>query len=213
MITILEKISESCLIKVVRVKKEAEQLFEIIKNDLSSDDIKSFDSIKNIKRKREWLSVRILLKELLGDYKEIRYDQLKNPYIDSDYNISITHSQNIVGVILSKSNHIGIDTEFMSDRILRTAHKFIISEELSKFKEDTKLKQIYLNWCGKETLYKLKGGGGIDFKENLKIEINEIDDLGSLKGFVYNEHNTEKYIIYYQFIKTRSDELLITWHS
>ena len=213
MITILEKISDACLIKVVKVKKDVEQLFQIIKNDLSDNEINVYDSIKNQKRKREWLSVRILLKELLGVYKEISYDQLKNPNIDSPYNISITHSHNIVGVILSKSKQIGIDTEIISDRILRTAHKFIESEELSKFNGDKKLKQIYLNWCGKETLYKIKGGGGIDFIENLKIEINDIYDLGSLKVFFYNEHKTEKYIIYYQFIMTNSGELLITWHS
>lgn len=213
MTTLLEKISSSCMIKVVRVKKDVEQLYEITKNFLTKNELTQYKNIKNSKRKREWLSVRLLLSELLGEYKEITYDKYNNPDIEGEYNISVTHSKDIVGLILSKNQHIGIDSEFLHDRILKTAHKFITQEELESFNNQLKLKKIYLNWCGKETLFKIKGGGGIDFKENFKIKLNSLNELGSMTGFYNKEGISEKYVIYYQFIKTYNEDLLITWHS
>ena len=211
--TIFEKNYKNCEIKVVEVTKKPEKLFDIIKNDLNEYEIINYRSIKNTKRKTEWLTVRILLKQILGKYSEIKYNHAGNPFTGSKFHISITHSQNIVGIIISKNPNIGIDSEIISNRILRTAHKFICEEELRQFSDDQKLKKIYLNWCGKETLFKIKGGGGIDFKENLKINIPRLYTSGIITGIYKKLSVIEEYKISYLFKKVKDKELLITWHS
>lgn len=210
---IFEKINKRYEIKVAEVNKEPEELFDIIKNDLNENEIVNYRSIKNIKRKTEWLTVRILLKQMIGKYSAIKYDQKGNPFTDSKLHISITHSQNIAGIILSKNPNIGIDSEILSDRILRTAHKFISEEELRQFSDRQKLKKIYLNWCGKETLFKIKGGGGIDFIKNLKISIPKLNTSGIIAGVFKNSSVYEEYKISYSFINLKGQKLLITWHS
>ncbi len=210
---IFEKKFKNYEIRVVEVFKKPEKLFDIIKNDLNENEIIKYRSIKNTKRKTEWLTVRIQLKQILGKYYEIKYDQKGNPFTDDNVHISITHSKNIVGIILSKNPKIGIDSEILSDRILRTAHKFVSEKELKQFNDREKLKSIYLNWCGKETLFKIKGGGGIDFKKNLKINIPNLQTSGIITGIYKNSIVYEEYKISYSFIKLKEQELLITWHS
>ena len=210
---IFEKINKKYKIKIVKVSKKPEDLFESIINDLNKDEIQIYRSIKNSKRKIEWLTARILLKQMIGKYSEIKYDQKRNPYTDDDFHISITHSQNIVGIIISKDPNVGIDSEIISNRILRTAHKFISEDELKQFNQAEKLKKIYLNWCGKETLFKIKGGGGIDFIKNLKINIPKVQTSGMISGIYKKSSVIEEYKISYSFIKLKDRELLLTWHS
>ena len=211
--TIFEKINKKYIIKVVEVLKQADELFDIIKKDLNKDEISKYRSIKNSKRKTEWLTVRILMKQINGTYSVIKYNRTGNPFTNGKFHISITHSQNIVAIILSKNKNIGIDSEILSERILRTAHKFISEKELRQFSDRQKLKKIYLNWCGKETLFKIKGGGGIDFIKNLKINIPKVQSSGKISGIYKKSSVIEEYKISYSFIKLKNRELLLTWHS
>lgn len=210
---IFEKINKKYRIKIVKVSRKPEELFDSIRNDLNKKEIQNYRSIKNSKRKTEWLTARILLKQILGKYSEIKYDLKGNPFTEDDFHISITHSQNFVGIIISKDPYVGIDSEIISYRILRTAHKFISDDELKQFDQAEKLKKIYLNWCGKETLYKIKGGGGLDFIKDLKIIITQIKTSGKIRGIIKDFFEKKEFEISYSFIEIKNQELLITWHS
>ena len=61
-------------------------------------------------RKKEWLTVRVLLKEMLGEEKEILYTSTGRPYLsDNSYQISISHTKSFVAVALHPEMKIGID--------------------------------------------------------------------------------------------------------
>ena len=63
-------------------------------------------------RKLEWLSVRVLLYQLLGEEKIIEYAPSGKPRLaDSSYFISISHTRGYVAVILSPRSEVGIDIE------------------------------------------------------------------------------------------------------
>lgn len=209
---LLNKHNKHIRLKVVEFAETAEELLLKIQDELSKDEQASLNDIGHIKRKKEWLSVRVLLKEMLGKYTPIVYDEYRNPYIQEPYEISITHSKNIVGITLSKKKYTGIDSEILSDRILRTAHKFIDPEQLENFPSHSFIQHCYLHWCGKETLYKIKGGGGIDFLHNLQLSYQKIGTQGKVKG-IFSSHNIrEVYEISYEFLSLQNKTILITWH-
>ncbi|MBO4772151.1 MAG: hypothetical protein J5595_06400 [Bacteroidales bacterium] len=96
-----------------RTDESAEDLFAMIANHLSDDEQSVYQSFKNDRRRREWLATRILVKEMLGHYPGIVYDDSGAPMlsgVDGTNNISVSHTDGIVAVLLSK-NRVGIDIE------------------------------------------------------------------------------------------------------
>lgn len=209
---IFKKITNDYTLQLSKFDDNSEVLFSEIKNDLSNDEIIFFNKIKNNKRKIEWLGTRILLKNILGIYTSIQYDDKGTPFINNGKNISITHTGNYVGIILSRNKNVGIDTEFISERILRTAHKFIPENILTNLIKEKNTEKIYLHWCCKETLFKIKGGGGYDFKEDFIINPFNIEKHGEIISEVI-KNQAEQYKLLYKFIKHENKEILIVWHG
>ncbi|MCF6365992.1 MAG: 4'-phosphopantetheinyl transferase superfamily protein [Bacteroidales bacterium] len=209
---LFEKKKNDCKVIVAEISENSPDLFQKIKKELSNNELNVYNKFTNERRKKEWLGVRLLLLRLLGFYSEIKYSKTGNPYIEHDINISITHSKNILGIILSKNKDIGMDVEILSDKILRTAQKFITKEELLSFSEDDRLKKIYLNWCCKETLFKIKEHGGFDFKTNFKIIDSELQKSGQQKAIISFNNKIEHFNLNYEFIKHKNTELLVVWH-
>lgn len=103
-------------------------------------------------RQQEHKAEELLLKNLLGDV-ELRHNEEGKPLLD-DYKISISHTVNrnggFVAVILSKGNDVGIDIEYVSDRVMKIASRFLRIDEQPRSVVDH---LVY--WCAKETAYKL----------------------------------------------------------
>ncbi len=106
----------------------------------------------------------------------------RRPFIkNSDLQISISHDENWVAVIVSK-NKVGIDVFCPTEKVFRVAHKFLSDEEtifLQNYfsNENEKLKWYSMLWCVKETVFKWMGKDGVEFKEDMllqKIESAEI---------------------------------------
>jgi phosphopantetheinyl transferase len=97
-------------------------LFDIV--NLNPDELLQIESFKNERRKLEWLSTRALAKEIQNKNSIIEYDSFGKPkLINPSLNISISHSKDMVGVILNKDFRVGIDIELVSKKIERIAKK------------------------------------------------------------------------------------------
>ncbi|NOZ35033.1 MAG: 4'-phosphopantetheinyl transferase superfamily protein [Chlorobi bacterium] len=206
---IFEKTNNDYSLKLAKFEKNSDFLFQQIKNFLKDNEIANFLKIKNEKRKIEWLGTRILLKKMLGFYTEIQYNNNGSPYLKIDRHISITHSKNYIGIILSKNKNTGIDIEIISDRILKTASKFIPDTEIKTIKTH---KEIYLHWCSKETLFKIKGGGGYDFKKDFVLAPFQAEEKGTITAFI-TKYGKEQFILSYLFMSPGNRELLLVWHG
>ncbi|MDL2214754.1 4'-phosphopantetheinyl transferase superfamily protein [Dysgonomonas sp. OttesenSCG-928-M03] len=125
--------------------------------------------ISSEKRLKEQTAVRILLKALIGEEKVIGYSSNGKPYLtDNSYAISISHTKGYAAVILSKNKRVGIDIEYMSEKVKRVRDKFISENEY--IDPDNETVHLLLHWSAKETIYKALGLMGVDFKEDLFIE-------------------------------------------
>ncbi|MDX9696448.1 MAG: 4'-phosphopantetheinyl transferase superfamily protein [Bacteroidales bacterium] len=165
---------------------------------LDEKDVERLESFKNHQRKLEWLSVRVLLNSLTDKDSRIVYGPERKPYLhNNSHNISISHSKELTAILLNKKRRVGLDLEFMSDKVLRIAEKFMRPEELESIDKNQEIYHLYLHWCAKEALYKICDKVDINFVTNLKIEPFKPKDKGLIIGVVNNSYMNEKFTLNY----------------
>ena len=165
------------------------------------------------KRRREWLAVRVLLKELVSEEKMIEYLPSGKPFLnDGSWNISISHTKGYAAIILDKRNKVAIDIEHISPRINKIRNRFMNEREERNLSKENELIHLLLHWSAKESLYKLLDDEKIEFQAQLLIDpfeprINEWSEFtATAKGRKYTIHYyvNEDYVLTHSSI--RNDE-------
>jgi len=122
-------------------------------------------------RKREWLAIRVLLKEMLGEEKEILYNSIGKPYLsDNSFHISISHTKGYAALIINKENEVAIDIEKISSKVENVRKRFVSEEEEESLSQSNERIHLLLFWSAKETLFKRLGVESVDFKTHLHIQ-------------------------------------------
>ena len=98
------------------------KLWEVNLGELDYHGLDEYDTDliklkKNDLAKEQFLAVRKILHHENPSYK-IRYDESGKPSINSDLNISISHSNLMVVIVFSGSNKAGIDIELKESKII-----------------------------------------------------------------------------------------------
>ena len=168
------------------------KLWKINIGELNNFELDVYDSslIKSKKSqlaKEQFLAVRKILHLENPSYK-IRYDESGKPSINSDLNISISHSNLIAGIVFSGFNQTGIDIEDKESKIINIQNKFL--NESEKLKDEYQSDVDYLTkiWTAKESIYKALGIKGISFSDNIVIK-----NIKKNKGHGYYINGKEKY--------------------
>jgi len=136
-------------------------------HQLTSIEIERFFSFSNSQRKREFVATRMLRHEIFG-FQHIHYDAVGAPFIEGEGFISISHSKNIVGIATCLDFKIGLDIEPISHKIEKIKHKFLSIGEVEKV-DGSSLVELTKVWSGKESLYKISGTKGINFRTQLEV--------------------------------------------
>ena len=160
-------------------------------------------------RKREWLSIRVLLKELTGIEKEILYNSLGKPYLsDNSYHISISHTKGYAALIINKENEVAIDIEKISSKVENVRNRFINDEEEKALSQSNEMIHLLLHWSAKESLFKILDEDNIDFKAHLHIRSFE-PVFGEWSDFEAHETRTSnqncytiKYFVHENYVLT-----------
>ena len=191
-----EYVEDDCLLGIWDITENYDEL--ISRLSLHQEEEKILNSFGNDLRKIEWLSVRVLLKEMIGHQLSIIYNGNRKPFIQGNtYYISISHSNQLSSILLSRKHKVGIDLEFMSHRISKIAHRFINDEEQVTSETDQKRYHLYIHWCAKEALYKICDKQDINFRKNIIIEPFSPERKGELKGLVDNIYRKEYFKLNY----------------
>jgi 4'-phosphopantetheinyl transferase len=183
---------------LILLKKEKNQSLGIWEMSESINELNAlikgikFDHLKSQKRILEFLAVRVLLKKMCGNVK-LDYNKYGAPILDNNKKISISHSKQLVAIIISKSRS-GIDTEIISKRILKIKDKFISKyDNINESQED-----LTIAWSTKECIFKWNQKGNINFKDDIliksinhstkKIEVSFDKNLFILNFIKINNH-------------------------
>lgn len=154
-------------------------------DQLSTIEKERFFQFKHIKRQREFVATRILRHSIFG-FKHIHYNTIGAPYIEGEGFISISHSQNLIGIAVNESFQVGFDLENSSDKAKRLHTKFLNQKERIIFDTEDEMEMTKC-WSAKETLYKLAGRNLLDFKKELVLDKN---DLNEISGTIINPEET-----------------------
>jgi len=190
------EILPDCLLGVWEITEDFDSLYSMV--DLATVEKTKLDSFKNISRKVEWLSVRALVKNMLGKDTRILYNAENKPFVRGNtHNISISHSNNLTAVLISKDKRVGIDLEYMSGKISKVADKFINEKESITSDPELGKFHLYLHWCGKEAMYKISEKQDIDYRNGLTINPFTPEEHGFMFGNVVNGTGTEVFELEY----------------
>lgn len=158
---------------------DLEAMYEVKEAEMSV-----YYAFRNDRRRKEWLTVRILLREMLGRDVEICYHPSGKPYLkDESYFISITHTIGYVGVRLAH-HPVALDMEYYSKRVLHLIPRFVSLEELEYIHPDYEVESALVIWSAKETLFKLFDISDVSFDEHLFVSDLKYGDKGVFKGRV-----------------------------
>jgi 4'-phosphopantetheinyl transferase EntD len=185
-----------CQLGIWKITEDYEALLSSIA--LTRDELEILQRFTHMPRKIEWLSVRLLLKEMTVQELSIYYNDNRKPFIKGNsYYISISHSRDLTSILLSKEKKVGIDLEYMSHRIGNIAHRFINERDVVTEDEEHRKYHLYVHWCAKEALYKICDKQEINFRDNLTIEAFDPREKGLLKGRVHNRSRDELFEMHY----------------
>jgi phosphopantetheinyl transferase len=149
------------------------ELIDLFNPENSEEDRVRMIHVKSETRKMEYVSVRLLLKHLLGKEVRILYNSDGSPYlINSDYHISISHTKGYAAVILSEESNPGIDIEYRSERVFALKERFLSKDELDLINAEKLISPVdfaTLLWCAKETAFKSLKCENVDFIDHLNI--------------------------------------------
>ena len=137
--------------------------------------------------KEQFLAVRKILHLENPSYK-IRYDESGKPSINSDLNISISHSKFMAAIVFSKHNKAGIDIEHKENKIINIQNKFLNDAEKLENEYQSNVDYLTMIWTAKESIYKALGIKGVSFYDNIIIK-----NINKNKGHGYYINGKEKY--------------------
>lgn len=164
-------------------------------------NLKTFAEQENLSAKREieLKGREYLIKHLLHKDCQTNYDDKGKPHLVGDSrHISISHSHDMLAVIVNKQESTGIDIELKRDKVLKIKHKFLTNTELLDANDDVEKLLVY--WAAKETLYKIYGLKEVDFIEHLFVKPFTKHNLGLIIGEINLPHFTESFHLNYQIL-------------
>lgn len=172
---------------------------DLNKIDLSYLSLK--ENIKDKRKKYQSLTGYLLLKKVLekkGIYSfEYRLDSNNKPYLkDSSIFFNITHSNNIVALIISDSE-VGIDCEMVdSNRDFNKLISYVFTDNekqmYHKLKGELMIEFFYETWVKKEAYFKMKGTGLSKEFKNIELDY-PVTLIKDLLGNRYYITATQKY--------------------
>lgn len=168
-------ITEKTTVVIWKIEETIDDLQQGI--SLSENSKKRLKSMKSEIHQKGFLSIRHLLKEFNIQDADLQYDEYGKPHLKDERFISMTHSFQFTGVIVSEEKSVGIDIEKQREKILKIAHKFTPIEEYKTIANVSALiRKLTIVWGAKESLYKIFGKKKLLFLHHIFIENFNFED-------------------------------------
>ncbi|MBW4359481.1 4'-phosphopantetheinyl transferase family protein [Flavobacterium taihuense] len=169
-------LNPSTQILVWEITESYQELFEAVV--LNDSNMNRLNGMKSEIHQRAFLSVRKLFQIAGYTDFDLYYDEFGKPHLHDGKHISITHSHQFSAIILS-DEVVGIDIELQREKIIRIADKFA-DTEFSFLNPDEKteyIRKLTVIWGVKEAIFKIRNEKGISFRDHIKVEAFEMNDL------------------------------------
>lgn len=158
------------------------------------------DSMKSEMHRRAFLSIRHLMAEAGYRDEDLYYNAFGKPYLKDGHFISITHSHQFTGIIISKTREVGIDIEMQRDKILRIAHRFTSLEACAGLgNKEAMIRKLTIIWGAKESLYKIYAQPGLSFLRHIEVADFAFEEGCTRAGIFYKGEISHYAVTFLEF--------------
>lgn len=192
------QVSSSILTLIWRIEETEEELSREI--ELTSHCQNRMARMKSEMHRKGFLSIRHLMAQAGYVDHDLYYDEFGKPHLKDGKKISITHSNQFTGIIISNIKEVGIDIEKQRNKILRIAHKFTPVEEYRTIANtDALIRKLTIVWGCKESLYKIYAEPGLSFIHHINISDFSLSDNNTTGEILYEGKTTGYTIDFTEF--------------
>ena len=163
------ELDNEAVIGVWQITETEEELKEL--SSTPSDEMEEISFIRSESLRKQRLAVRALLNTLFDDKVYLSHHDNGKPYLENNpVNISITHTEKYVAVILHEEENVGIDIESLDRDFSAVEKKALSEDEIDDLEDEKRNEQLAIYWCAKEAVFKLLSRYNVDFAEQIEIE-------------------------------------------
>lgn len=163
-------------------------------------------------KRLQHLAGRYLLKELYPGFPLalIKIADTRKPFLPGEaFHFSISHCGQYAAVVVSKEYRVGVDIEAVTDKIQNIIPKFLTAVEQQLLLKDAVSKSATLLWSVKESVYKWKSTGGVDFKQHINIKNIQAANNEGVVHCMFNNQTALQ--VHYLFFSNHSLTWLLTY--
>tara|TARA_X000000368_G_scaffold273409_1_gene216791 strand:+ start:536 stop:1159 length:624 start_codon:yes stop_codon:yes gene_type:complete len=185
--------NKSLICKLWRIE-EGEVIMDP-KTELCLNDYKLFLNKKLQHHQSQFLASRKLIELVHSDLRVAYKDNI--PLLSDNRNISISHSEDIVTILISENKGIGIDVERINKKVHSIKSKFLNQKEINYLTGDGETKRLTKAWTAKEAIYKAVRKPGIIFSENILLEEFNNEAKSGIGKFVLSNQEIRFKLYFY----------------
>lgn len=182
--TKIEKISPLSALAVNIIEEVPDSMIDF----LSFREKLSYSNISRPEKKTEWICARFAIKKALdcislpypGFFKD---ENGKSHPMDGYGYVSLSHTKGIAAAIFHKEMPVGIDLDYIREKVVRLGPKFLDNSEMEFLDNDPEL--YTTAWSAKESIFKCQGKRGVSLKNNIILEPFTSKDI-VVKGRIYD---------------------------
>jgi len=189
--TKIEKIDSSSALAIKIIESQEEDALDF----LSFREKLSYANISHPEKRKEWATARMAMRDALqelhvpypGFFKD---EHGKSQVMNGNGFVSLSHTEGLAGAIFHRDTPVGIDMDFIREKILRIGFRFLDQSELDFLEKDPL--HYTMAWSAKESIFKCQGTRGVSFRENILLEPFSSDAIiikGKVRGTDFADHH------------------------
>ena len=192
-----KKLDNDATIGVWQITETEEELTRL--SATPKDEMEEISFIKSESLRKQRLAVRALLNALFDEKVYLSHHDNGKPYLENNpVNISITHTENYVAVILHEEEDCGIDIESLDRDFSAVEKKALSAEEIEDLEEEKRNEQLAIYWCAKEAIFKLLSRYNLNFAEQIEVERFRLRGEGELEAtFIDKDEDEQEFDLEY----------------
>ena len=202
-----KKLDNKAEIAVWQITETEEELLSLI--SVPTDELEEISLFRSESQRKQKLAVRALLNEVFEEKMYLNHHDNGQPYLENCVtNISITHTEKYVAIIIHDEDDLGIDIESLDRDFSAVEKKALSEEEIEDLDDDKKNEQLAIYWCAKEAIFKRMSQNRVDFAEQIEVEKFNLKKEGELEAtFIHKDEHEEEFELEYMIF----DRHVMVW--
>ena len=202
-----KKLDNKAEIAVWQVTETEEELKNI--TSVPTDEMEEISLFRSESQRKQKLAVRALINEVFEEKMYLNHHDNGQPYLENcATNISITHTENYVAIIIHDEEEVGIDVESLERDFSVVEQKALSEDEIDDLEKDKRNEQLAIYWCAKEALFKRMALNRVVYSEQIEVEKFNVRKEGELEAtFIHKDEHEEEFELEYMIF----DRHVLVW--